>query len=76
MELTAWSEGLGTSMVGVNPAEQEQVKTLLGIPEDLQLITVMPFGYPTEQAKAGGKRRKPVSEIAHAERFGQQYVSG
>ena len=76
MELTGWSQGLGTSMVGLNPAEQEQIKGLLGIPEEMQLITVLPFGYPTDRAKAGGKRRKPLSEIAHAERFGHGYISG
>lgn len=76
MELTAWSEGLGTCFVGLREQEQAQVKELLGIPQELRLITVMPFGYPTDKASSGSKRRKPLSEIAHRERFGQKYVAG
>jgi len=34
----------------------------------------MPYGYPTEEAKSGGKRRKPLSEITHEERFGESRV--
>ena len=75
MELTAWSEGLGGCFVGLRGEEQTRVKELLGIPQEMQLMTVMPFGYPTEAANAGSKRRKPLSEIAHRERFGQKYAS-
>jgi nitroreductase len=75
MELTAWSEGLGTCFVGLRGQEQTQVKELLGIPTEMQLVTVLPFGYPTEKAGAGTKRRKPLSEMAHGEKFGQKYVA-
>ena len=74
MELTAWSEGLGGCFVGLREQEQTEIKELLGIPQELRLITVMPFGYPTQAAEAGSKRRKPLSEIAHRERFGQTYI--
>ena len=37
MELVAWSEGLGTCFVGVRGEAQDQVKELLGIPEDMEL---------------------------------------
>jgi len=75
MELTAWSEGLGGCFVGLRGEEQTRVKELLGIPQEMQLLTVMPFGHPTEAANTGSKRRKPLSEIAHRERFGQKYAS-
>lgn len=74
MELAAWSEGVGGCFVGLGGEENRKVKALLGIPEELQLITVMPFGYPTDEAQSKGKRRKPVSELAHRERFGQKYL--
>ena len=74
MELAAWSEGVGGCFVGLGGEENRKVKELLGIPGDLQLMTVMPFGYPTEAAAGGGKRRKPLSELAHRERFGQKYL--
>lgn len=56
-------------------ARNRQVKELLGIPADLELIMVMAFGYPTDAARAGGKRRKPLAQIAHSERLGQGFAS-
>ena len=68
MLLVAWGEGVGTSYVG--GWDKERVKELLNIPEDLEFITVMPYGYPTEAARSGGKRRRPLSELTYLERFG------
>ena len=50
-----------------------RVKTLLRIPDRVELITVLPFGYRAEKTVTRGrKRRKPLSEIAHGDRFGQR----
>ncbi len=74
MELAAWAEGVGGCVAGVRGEENDKVKELLGIPEDKELVTVVAFGYPTEEAVAGTKVRKRIPEIAHSERFGQSYV--
>ena len=66
MLLVAWNEGIGTCMVG--GWDQDAVKELLGIPEDMEFITAMPYGYPVDSAPSG-KRRKPLSEFVHMERF-------
>ena len=77
MELVAWSEGLGTCFVGLEEGDQKQrVKELLEIPADAELITVLPFGYRADGVRGGGKRRRPMSEIVHGERFGQRYRTG
>ena len=73
IELAAWSEGVGGCVAGVRGEENGKVKELLGIPEDKELVTVMAFGYPTGEAAAGGKQRKPLSEIASSEKYGQEY---
>ena len=73
MELAAWSLGVGGCVAGVRGEENDKVKELLGIPEDKELVTVVAFGYPTDEAAAGTKVRKTLSEIAHSERFGQSY---
>lgn len=74
MELLAWSEGLGTCFVGFREAEQAvKVKELLSIPSELELITVLPFGYRKEAARGKGVPRKPMSEIAHRNKFGEAY---
>lgn len=71
MQLVAWEEGLGSCWIG--GVDREGVKRLLNIPERCELITVLPFGYPTDAAKALRKRRKPLAQIAHHERFGTPY---
>ena len=71
MILAAWAEGVGTSYV--NQLERDKIKELLGIPAEMELITVMPYGYPTPEAAARGKRRKGLAEIAHRESFERRY---
>ncbi len=76
MELVAWEEGLGTCFVGLRVEEQNRrVKEVLGIPESFQLVTVLPFGYRADagRGRLGRKNRRALSEIAHAERYGQPY---
>jgi nitroreductase len=77
MELTAWSEGLGTCFVGVRQEEQQrQIKELLRIPEAMELITVLPFGYRVAGTRRRGTPRKPMLEIAHRDKFGQKFIAG
>jgi nitroreductase len=71
MQLVAWEEGVGSCWVG--GLDRDGVKRLLAIPEACELITVLPFGYPTDAAKRLRKRRKAVEQIAHRERFGTPY---
>ena len=72
MELMAWSEGVGMCFVGVREADQQQaIKKLLGIPEAMELITLLPFGYRAEGPKGSGTPRKPMEDIVHWERFGE-----
>jgi len=75
MELMAWSEGLGTCFVGIRaPEQQRAIKDLLGIPEAMELITVLPFGYRPDGQRTAGTPRKPMVEMAHSETFGTAYV--
>jgi nitroreductase len=47
-----------------------EVKLLLGIPADLDVLGIIPFGYPAQIRNLGKKQRKLLSEVAHRERFG------
>ena len=72
MELIAWDEGLGTCFVGLRDEDQNRrVKALLGVPDGMELVTLLPFGYREEGFEGGGVARKPMSDMAHGERFGQ-----
>jgi nitroreductase len=69
MMLTAWSEGVGSNWVGFMGLDN--VKPLLGIPDELDVLAVIPFGYPAKAIGKGKKNRKPASEVVHHERFDQ-----
>ncbi len=67
MVLTAWDEGVGSNWVGFGG--MDDIKPLLGIPDDLELLAIIPFGYPTAEVGKGKKKRKPLGEVVHRERF-------
>ena len=69
MVLTAWDEGIGSNWVGfMGP---EAVKPVLGIPDDRDLLAIVPFGYPDQATGKGSKNRKPVDQVVFYEQFGQ-----
>ena len=72
MILTAWSEGIGSNWVGFQGLTE--IKPLLGIPDTLDVLAIIPFGYPAEALGHGKKQRRPLSEVAHRERFGQPFA--
>jgi nitroreductase len=71
MVLEAWEMGVGSCWV--TNFYDDGVKDLLGVPQRMKLVTVMPFGYPIELKTKGKKIRKPLSEIVDGERFGQPF---
>ena len=71
MILTAWSEGIGSNWVGFMGLAE--IKALLGIPESLEILAILPFGYPAKSVGLGRKKRKALAEVAHRERFGQAF---
>jgi len=71
MVLEAWEMGVGSCWV--TNFYDDGVKDLLGVPQRMKLITVMPFGYPIELKTKRKKIRKPLSEIVHSEKFGQPF---
>jgi nitroreductase len=72
MILTAWAEGVGSNWVGFN--NLAQVMPLLGIPDEVDVIAILPFGYPVKKLGKGRKNRKPLGQVAHRERFGEPFA--
>jgi nitroreductase len=68
--LAAWAEGIGSCWVG--GIDRPKAKELLNIPEEAELVTIIPFGYPTEEEKSKRKVRKRLNSIAYQEHYGQQ----
>jgi len=71
MLLAAWADGVGSNWVGFGGLEQ--VKTLLDIPAGLDVLAILPFGYPARAVGRGKKQRKPLREVAHLERYGRPF---
>jgi nitroreductase len=72
MLLTAWDAGVGGNWVGSGGSA---TKELLGIPEELDVVAIVPLGYPAGAIGQGQKTRKQLSEIAHRERWGHPFLS-
>jgi nitroreductase len=68
MMLTAWAEGVGSNWVGFGGLDE--VKELLGIPTELDVLAVVPFGYPAKAVSDPHKKRKSLGEVVHQERYG------
>jgi nitroreductase len=73
MVLTAWAEGIGSNWVGFE-GTLDPIAPELGIPDDLSLIALVPFGYPAKKLGLGKKRRKPFGEVVHREDFGTPFI--
>jgi nitroreductase len=71
MILAAWSQGVGSNWVGYN--NLPEVNPLLGIPEEVSVLAILPFGYPAEAVGKGQKKRKPLGVVAYHERWGNPF---
>ena len=50
-----------------------QAKPLLGIPDEIDIVAIVPFGYPAKEIGKGKKNRKPLGEVAYSERWGNPF---
>ena len=71
MMLAGWSQGVGSNWVGFNSLPE--VNSLLGIPEEVSVLAILPFGYPAEAVGKGQKKRKSLGEVAYLERWGEPF---
>ena len=69
MLLAAWADGVGSNWVGFGGLEG--VRALLGVPAKLDVLAILPFGYPAGRVGRGVKARKALGAVAHRERYGQ-----
>ncbi|HKF75992.1 MAG TPA: nitroreductase family protein [Candidatus Dormibacteraeota bacterium] len=71
MVLTAWADGVGSNWTGFGGLHG--VRQYVGLPDGYEVLSVVPFGYPTRPVGKGKKNRKPLAEVASAERFGAPF---
>ena len=68
MALTAWEMGIGSCWIGA--FQEDKVKTILNVPENLRVVSLLTLGYADEQPRP--KNRKELSEIIHYQQYGQK----
>ena len=66
MTLAAVAEGLGTCWIGA--FHEDQVKSVLGIPEEVRVVQLMPLGYP-ESGSIPARPRKSMKEFYVSDRW-------
>jgi len=63
--------GLGTVITTNHIRCEDEVKALLGIPEDVSTFALMPIGWPID--KFGPLTRRPLTEVAYSDRWGSPW---
>ena len=67
--LAARAYGIGATLTSLYAGHEDDVKRLLGIPEDALTMALIPLGYPDRGRWAQPKRR-PVEEVTYLNRWG------
>jgi len=65
MVLAAEAQNVGSCWIGA--FEEEEVKELLGVPDNLKVVALVSFGYPAE--KPSPRNKKNLESIVHYNRF-------
>lgn len=65
--LAARAEGLGTCWIGA--FNNDEVKRILNIPDDANVVAVTPLGYPKDEKFREPSSRKGLEEIISTDRF-------
>jgi len=63
--------GLGTLITTNHILYEDEVRAILGLPDDVFTFALMPIGFPL--GKYGPLTRRPVSEVAFADRWGANW---
>ena len=71
MLLAGWADGVGSNWVGFGGLES--ARGLLDIPASLDVLAILPFGYPARAVGRGNKQRKPLGDVAHLEKYGRRF---
>jgi nitroreductase len=65
--LAARGLGLGATLTTLHKMHDAEVKELLGIPNTVETVALIPIGYP--KGKYGPTKRRPIDEVTHRERW-------
>lgn len=68
--LAARALGLGTTLTTAHRGCEAEVKKLLGVPEDVETMALVPVGWP--RGRFGPPPRRPAEEVTFWDRWGEE----
>ena len=68
--LAARALGLGTVLTSMHRRYEDEIKELLGIPDNAETAALIPVGYPGHGDHFGGSVRRPAEEVTFYEEWG------
>ena len=72
--LAARAEGLGTTLTTLHKVHEAEVKELLGVPEGVETMCLIPMGWP--KGKFGQGPRLPVEKVTYWDGWGETKTKG
>jgi nitroreductase len=71
--LAVHAMGMGSVLTTRWRAREDEVKQILGVPEDVDIHAILPIGWPDR--KYGRGRRVPVAEVTYREKYGEPWIT-
>jgi nitroreductase len=65
--------GLGTVLTTVLAYKEEEMRKILGAPDDMRLYAALPVGYPVEGYGHGPVKRLPLRDVTFLDRYGNNW---
>jgi len=72
--LAARSMGIGGALTTVHRVRQDEVRSLLGVPDRFQTVALIPLGRPS--GRFGVAPRRPVESVTHWDHYGEREAFG
>lgn len=69
--LAATAVGLGGVLTTLWKAQEPRVKSILKVPDDIEIHAIVPLGWPDR--KYGRNKRKPVAEVTYRDAYGKAW---
>jgi nitroreductase len=73
--LAARAYGVGTNLTTLYRSHEDEVRELLGLPDDALTMALIPMGYP-DGGRWSEPRRKPLAEVVHWDAYGARRERG
>ena len=73
--LAARGLGLGSVLTTFHKQYEDEVRTIFGIPHNVETAALLPIGYPADGAGYGPTRRKPLDEVTHWDGWTQDQLT-